>query len=110
MSSKCTKCKKTSVGKKPLVNKRVQKAIQVIESAMKRNRLNLGEMYHAMTKMLDCAVEAAILRMRAAGDSIRKIARTIHMDDRRVSAIIKANAGKVCKPCKTCKDKKTCRK
>ena len=97
MSSKSPKCNK------PSANAGVNKAIQVIESAMKRNHLSLGDVYRAASIMLDRAVEDTIMRMRAAGASIKKISRAIHMDDRRVSAIIKAATSKPCKPCKTCK-------
>lgn len=88
------KQKKPSDPKKPDVNEGVKTAIHAIESVMKRKHLSLCEIYRAVGIMADCAVEKTIMEMRADGCSIRKIARRVHMDDSRVSAIIKRN------PCK----------
>ena len=90
-------------------------AIEAINSAMRRKGLGLGDMYEAINLMVDDAMIGTILHMRESGCSIRKIARTVHMDDRRVSNVIKDAAAKkslanACKACKTCKASKTCKK
>lgn len=86
---------------------RTDEAINAIQSAMKRKGLNLTDMYRAVNVLVDCAVEQTILRMHSQGFSIRKVARAVHMDDRRVSEIIKSkpNPGPY-KPCESCKTRK----
>ena len=77
-------------------------ASEAICAAMRRKGLGLGDMYIAINRMIDGAVKDTIMNLRAEGLSIRKIARTVHMDDGRVSQIIKSeNAKKCCD--KTCK-------
>ena len=71
----------------------VATAIDSIKSAMRRKGISLLDMYKAVNILTDCAVEEKIVGMRKSGFSIRKIARAIHMDDSRVSAIIKAKFG-----------------
>jgi len=91
----------------------VKVAIDSINMAMRRKGLSLGDMWHAVNMLVDQAVTETILRLRAAGESIRVIARTVHMDDGRVSQIIKAEKAKqqCChKPCKPCKPAKPCKK
>ena len=65
-------------------------AVEAIRSAMRRKGLGLGDMYHAVNRLIDEAVADTIVRMRSEGRSIREIARTVHMDDKRVSKLIKA--------------------
>lgn len=107
MSKKnCTKCKPA---KNADVEENIKLAVSLINSAMKRHGLSLCDMYGAVNLMADVATKEAILRMRENGYSIRKIARQIHMDDRRVSEIIKSETAKAnCGKCghaskKTCK-------
>ena len=82
-------------------------AIDAINSAMRRKGLGLGDMYTAINKMIDKAIEDTVLRLRAEGRSIKYIARTVHIDDGRVSQIIKSRqhhcCAKPCKPAKPCK-------
>jgi len=98
--------------KQDMINTEV--AVDAITSAMKRKKLKLFHMYRAVNILVDCAVEANILELRSKGWSIRKIARAVHMNDKRVALIIKDNAAnahkKPCdKPCdKPCK--KQCKK
>ncbi len=88
--------------KKP--NKKTCMAINAIKAAMERCKLTLLDMHIAINILVDVHVEKTILRMRADGKSIRVIARAIHMDDKRVSDIIKANIpGKPLKPAKPTK-------
>ena len=104
--SSCKKAKKSAPKRVDANN--VSVAIAAINAAMRRKGLSLGDMYAAITCLVDEAVIGTILHMRAAGCSIRKIARKVHMDDRRVSNVIKEAAAKEAKakakkPCKTCK-------
>jgi len=89
-------------------------AADAIASAMKRKKLKLYHMYRAVNILVDCAVKANILELRSKGWSIRKIARSVHMNDKRVASIIKDNAANAHKkPCdKPCKNqcKKSCKK
>ena len=121
-------CKKGSQGPKCHNRDNIDIAVEAINSAMRRNGLGLGDMYHALNRLIDMAVAETIARMRAEGRSIREIARTVHMDDKRVSKLIKAaqmaaditrsqiregsfagklppakTATKPCKSCKSCK-------
>lgn len=83
----------------------VSVAIEAINAVMRRKGIGLGDMYHAVNMLIDKAVNDVILRMRAEGRSIREIARFVHMDDSRVSRVIKEaykceHKGKPCKSCK----------
>lgn len=66
----------------------VEVASDAIISCMRRTGVGLGDMYHAITRMIDAAVADTVVRLRESGCSIRKIARTVHMDDGRVSKIV----------------------
>ena len=77
-------------------------ATEALNSVMRRKGLGLGDMYHAINRMIEQAVNDTIMRLRAEGRSIREISRTVHMDDSRVSQIIKTEKSKPCKPCKQC--------
>jgi len=65
-------------------------AVEAINSAMRRKGLGLGDMYYAINRLIDDAVADTIARMRSEGHSIKEIARTVHMDDKRVSKMVKA--------------------
>ncbi len=67
----------------------VDKALQCIESMMKRNKLEYRHVLAAMRIKHKRETAAVILSMRKDGASIRKIARAVHMDDKYVSAVIK---------------------
>ena len=89
-------------------------ATEALNSVMRRKGLGLGDMYHAINRMIDQAVNDTIMRLRAEGRSIRDIARTVHMDDSRVSQIIKTEKSKLCcgnqcKPCKPAKKHAPCK-
>ena len=89
-------------------------AMEALNSVMRRKGLGLGDMYHAINRMIDQAVNDTIMRLRAEGRSIREISRTVHMDDSRVSQIIKTEkskscCGKQCKPCKPAKQYAPCK-
>ena len=102
-------CKKNAHAPKCANCDNIAVAIDSINSAMRRKGLGLGDMYHAINKMIDDVVNDTILRLRSEGKSIREIARFVHMDDSRVSRIIKsANkcSFKPAKPFKTCRPKK----
>ena len=89
----------------------VEKAKGLIYQMGKRHKLKLINVHRALCAIENALTEEAILDMRAKGMSVRAIARAIHMDDRHVSAIIKANVGKSCKkPCKPNKPWKPCKK
>ena len=68
--------------------KKVQCAINCITRAMRRNHLMLVHMEWAIVGLRRSFDVDRIMNMRACGFSIRKIARTVHMDDKRVSKII----------------------
>ena len=91
--------------------KKVGCAIRCIESSMKRNRLNILHIGAALDTIEKRMVVQTVLKMKAEGFTNRKIARTIHIDDKKVSAIVKDNATKPCcaKPCKPCKPGKPCK-
>lgn len=69
----------------------IKKSIKLIKSMEKRNNLDFINIFRAANIIVDCMTEETILNLRSQGNSIRKIARSIHMDDKRVSAILKAN-------------------
>lgn len=109
-------CKKNAQAPKCVNCDNIAIAIDAINSVMRRKGLGLGDMYHAINKMIEKVVNETIIRLRAEGKSIREIARFVHMDDSRVSKIIKTanriacglNAckpNKPCKPCKPCRPK-----
>ena len=80
-------------------------AIEALKCLMRRKGLGLGDLYHAVNRMIDFAVYETIMNLRCEGLSIRKIARMVHMDDKRVSSIIKFEFAKMCrdKKCHACK-------
>lgn len=85
-------------------------AIRCVESSMKRNKLTLDDIMDAVKFLYKKRLVGYILSCKTRGDSIRKIARAVHMDDKRVSAILKSFApavgkSKPAKPC-TCRNKK----
>lgn len=84
---------------------KVKCAIRCIESAMKRNKLSLIHVHVAVNAMVKDRTVKVVLDMRSHGASIRRIAREIHMDDKRVSCIIKkyCRPSSPCKPCKPAK-------
>lgn len=69
----------------------IEKSMKLLKSMEKRNKLDFINIFRAATTIIDCMTEDTILNLRRQGYSIRKIARSIHMDDRRVSAILKEN-------------------
>ena len=69
----------------------IKKSIKLIRSMEKRNKLDFINIFRAANIIADCMTEDTILNLRRQGYSIRKIARYIHMDDKRVSAILKEN-------------------
>ena len=69
----------------------IEKSMKLLKSMEKRNKLDFINILRAVTTIIDCMTEDTILNLRRQGYSIRKIARSIHMDDRRVSAILKEN-------------------
>ena len=86
-------------------------ATEALNSVMRRKGLGLGDLYHAINRMIDKVVNDTIMRLRAEGRSIREIARTVHMDDSRVSQIIKTEKSKLCcGPCKPAKKYAPCKK
>lgn len=96
-------CKKNAQAPKCVNCDNIAIAIDAINSVMRRKGLGLGDMYHAINKMIEMVVNDTILRLRAEGKSIREIARFVHMDDSRVSKIVKCANKCNCKPAKTCK-------
>ena len=69
----------------------IEKSMKLLKSMEKRNKLDFINIFRAATTIIDCMTEDTILNLRRQGYSIRKIARSIHVDDRRVSAILKEN-------------------
>ena len=69
----------------------IEKSMKLLKSMEKRNKLDFINILRAAATIIDCMTEDTILNLRRQGYSIRKIARSIHMDDRRVSAILKEN-------------------
>lgn len=69
----------------------IEKAMKLLKAMEKRNNLDFVNIFRAATTIIDCMTEETILNLRRQGYSIRKIARSIHMDDKRVSEILKAN-------------------
>ena len=69
----------------------IEKSMKLLKAMEKRNNLDFINIFRAANIIIDCMTEDTILKLRSQGYSIRKIARSIHMDDRRVSAILKEN-------------------
>lgn len=69
----------------------IEKSMKLLKSMEKRNKLDFINIFRAANIIIDCMTEDTILNLRKQGYSIRKIAKSIHMDDRRVSAILKEN-------------------
>ena len=88
--------------------KKVDCAMRCIENAMRRNKLGLIHMSAAFDAIEKRALVLEIMRMRAEGLTIRKIARTVHLDDKKVSSIIKKGTAQCC--CKPCDHGKPCKK
>ena len=75
----------------------IEKSIKLVESMEKRHKLEFINIYSAVCTIVDARTEQTIISLRKRGESIRRIARSIHMDDSRVSAILKENnAFKIC--------------
>lgn len=85
-------CKKNAQSPKCANCDNIAVAIDAINSAMRRKGVGLGDMYHAINKMIEEVVNETILKLRAYGKSIREIARSVHMDDKRVSKIIREHS------------------
>jgi DNA-binding NarL/FixJ family response regulator len=71
--------------------------------------LPVAKILEVLASLVEQATKNAVVRLRKEGKSIKEIARTVHIDDTKVSDILKAESGKSCKgkcACK-CKDKKT---
>lgn len=82
------------------------KAIEVILSACEY--LPVAKILEVLACLVNNVTKNVIVRLRKEGKNIKEIARTVHMDDTKVSAILKAESEKSCKgkcACK-CKDKK----
>ena len=69
----------------------IEKSMKLLKAMEKRNNLDFINIFRAANAIIDCMTEDTILKLRSQGYNIRKIARSIHMDDRRVSAILKGN-------------------
>ena len=69
----------------------IEKSMKLLKAMEKRNNLDFINIFRAANIIIDCMTEDTILKLRSQGYSIRKIARSIHMGDRRVSAILKEN-------------------
>jgi predicted transcriptional regulator len=69
----------------------IEKSMKLLKSMEKRNKLDFINIFRAANTIIDCMKENTIVNLRRQGYSIRKIARSIHMDDGRVSAILKEN-------------------
>lgn len=78
----------------------IEKSMKLLKAMEKRNNLDFMNIFRAANIIIDCMKEDTILNLRRKGYNIRKIARSIHMDDRRVSDILKDNKAfrKVRKP------------
>lgn len=88
---------KKPVAKAKAIVEKIICAGRCIEAAMKRHDLSLFHVRCAVAEMIRAELVDAVLRLRAEGLSIHKIARRVHLDDRRVSKIIKEGPG-YCKP------------
>ena len=69
----------------------IEKSIKLIESMEKRHKLEFINIFRAVCTIVEGQTERTIICLRKRGESIRRIARSIHMDDSRVSAILKEN-------------------
>lgn len=69
----------------------IEKSMKLLKSMEKRNKLDFINIFRAAATIIDCMTEDTILNLHRQGYSIRKIARSIHMDDKRISAILKEN-------------------
>ena len=69
----------------------IEKSMKLLKAMGKRNNLDFINIFRAANAIIDCMTEDRVLKLRSQGCNIRKIARSIHMDDRRVSAILKGN-------------------
>lgn len=88
--------------------KKVECAINCTEYSMRRNKLSLLHMCAAIGVLEKRHLISVIREMRDAGKSIHFIARAIHMDDKRVSAILKKEniVKPSSNPCACCKKSK----
>lgn len=109
MTKKNNKTNKTSKACKSIKPSNTHVAAAAIARAMSENGLRLYDMYVAMNAMIKQATRETILNLRKSGKSIKAIAKRLHMDDKRVSAIIKS--AKICTSGKSCcASKKHCAK
>lgn len=82
----------TNKGKYPKKDvEQIEKSIKLIESMEKRHKLEFINIYRAVCTIIYAKTEQTIISLRKRGESIRMIARWVHMDDKRVSAILKEN-------------------
>jgi len=71
----------------------INKARAIIFEIERQCKLEMINIYRAASYIIDELMERTVLNLRKQGYSIRKIARLVHIDDTKVSAIVKANVG-----------------
>lgn len=72
----------------------IKKAKKLLLDMSKKSKLELINIFRAASWIIDGMIERTILNLRKQGYGIKKIARLVHIDDRKVSAIVKSNVGK----------------